>query len=208
MVTEKSDKLANLLHFYKDMYRGKVVFSTAWGYSGMVLLDHARKIWKRVPVVSVDTGFLFQESIDFAHDITEKWDLNTRWDCQAHSKAQPPSELCCKERKSYPMGRLLAPFSAWITAIRRDQAATRLNAAEVSIDRWGKVKLCPMLDWTSAECWRYIHENNVPVQPLHDLGYRSIGCKPCTNLPTGADERSGRWNGERIECGIHGGCKS
>lgn len=203
MVSEKSDILTNLLHFYHDMYRGKVVFSTAWGYSGMVLIDHARRVWKRVPIVSVDTGFLFQETVNFAYETIDKWNLNAHWDCQAHATARPPSEQCCKERKLWPMERLLKPYSAWITAIRRDQAATRVDAKEVSLDRFGKIKLAPMLDWTSAECWEYIRKNNVPVQSLHELGYRSIGCKPCTSLPNSEYERSGRWQGQRVECGLH-----
>lgn len=203
MVTEKSDLLVETLLYYRDMYEGKLVVSTGWGYSGMVLLDHCRKVWARVPVVSVNTGFLFRETLDFAYAATRLMNLDVTWDWETDCKQNPPGKQCCLERKVFPMGRLLEPYDAWITALRFDQATTRAEQREVSVDRWGKIKLAPMLKWTSDECWRYIRENNVPVQPLHELGYRSIGCRPCTSLPASDDERSGRWNGERNECGLH-----
>ena len=202
MVTEKSDRLAELLLFYRDMYREKVVVATGWGYSGMVLLDHARKVWPKVTVVSVDTGFLFPGTLDFAESVTRHWKLDVRWNRPADSLHEPPTQECCLDRKVAPMGTLLAPYQAWISALRWDQVSTRKDTQEVETDRWGRIRLAPMLAWTSAECWDYLETNNVPVQPLHALGYRSIGCQPCTSLPAG-DERSGRWNGARTECGIH-----
>lgn len=203
MVTQKSDLLTETLLYYRDMYEGKIVVSTAWGYSGMVLLHHCRKVWSSVPVISVDTGFLFESTLDFAREMTKRWNLKVDWDRQEHSKAQPPTKECCNERKVFPLSRLLSPYEAWITALRHDQASTRKDLREVSEDRYGKIKLAPMLKWTSEDCWKYIRVHNIPIQPLHAEGFRSIGCKPCTSLPTSGDERSGRWNGERTECGIH-----
>lgn len=203
MLTEKSDTLIETLRYYQDMYGSNLVFSTAWGYSGMVLLDHARTVWRRVPVVSVDTGKLFIETIQFAVNMSQLWGLDLSWVGPVESSHLPPTQECCNERKVEPMRQLLEPYQAWVTALRRDQASTRKDAREVELDQWGKVRLAPMLDWTSEECWKYIRDNDVPVQPLHYHGYRSIGCEPCTKLPTTSDERSGRWCGERQECGIH-----
>ena len=203
MVTEKSDKLVETLQFYRDMYDDKVVLTTAWGYSGMVLIDHARSVWKRVPIVSVDTGFLFTETLAFAKEIELLWNLNLVWGGPVASAQIPPTQECCDERKVRPFRQLLEPYQAWISALRHDQATTRKETREVEVDAWSKARLAPMLKWTSEECWKYIRDNDVPVQPLHAQGYRSIGCQPCTNLPTADDERSGRWAGERLECGIH-----
>jgi phosphoadenosine phosphosulfate reductase len=203
MVTAKSDKLLEVLSFYQDMYEGQIVVSTAWGYSGMVLLDHCRKLWARVPVVSIDTGFLFDETVAFADRIARKWMLDVSWEGPRDCHQLPPSKECCFERKVVPMARALSPWQAWISALRRDQATTRETSKEVEVDRFGKIRLAPMLDWTSAECWAYIEAESVPVQPLHAQGYRSIGCQPCTNLPVAGNERSGRWQGARQECGLH-----
>jgi phosphoadenosine phosphosulfate reductase len=203
VVTEKSDKLHETLNFYRDMYDKDVVFTTAWGYSGMVLLDHARSVWARVPVVSVNTGMLFQETVDFANLVHKQWNLDLSWVGPIDSFRSPPTQECCEERKVLPLQYMLKPYQAWVSALRHDQASTRANSKEVETDRWGMIRLAPMLSWTSEECWKYIRDNDVPVQPLHAQGYRSIGCKPCTRLPVTDDERSGRWAGERLECGIH-----
>jgi len=203
MVTEKSDKLRETLSFYRDMYNDKVIFTTAWGYSGMVLLDHARKVWEHVPVLSINTGMLFSETVAFANRLHEQWDLALRWIGPTEGTHLPPAQECCNERKVLPLWYALEPYQAWVSALRWDQASTRKDSKEIETDRQGKIRLAPMLSWTSEECWKYIRDNDVPVQSLHEQGYRSIGCRPCTNLPTSGDERSGRWAGERQECGIH-----
>lgn len=203
MVTEKSDKLHETLNFYRDMYNDGVILTTAWGYSGMVLLDHARRVWSRVPVLSVDTGMLFNETVEFANFMKREWDLKLSWVGPADSFSLPPTRECCHERKVLPLRQALEPYRAWVSALRWDQASTRKDSKEIETDQWGKIRLAPMLNWTSGECWKYIQDNEISVQPLHARGYRSIGCQPCTNLPTSDDERSGRWAGERQECGIH-----
>ena len=201
-MTRLSEKLIASLEVYHSFYPEGLVFSTAWGYSGVVLLDHARRIWDRVPVISVDTGFLFPETLNFAQYLTKAWNLDVTWSVPVESDAQPPTEECCMERKVKPMGRLLEPYQAWVTAIRHDQATTRKDAIEVEKDRWEKTRLAPMLKWSSWDCWEHINRGLLPVQPLYGLGYNSIGCSPCTSVTDGP-ERSGRWKGERQECGIH-----
>jgi phosphoadenosine phosphosulfate reductase len=115
-------------------------------------------------------------------------------------------DRCCALRKIEPLQQALAGFDAWITAIRRDQTADRADAAVLEQDRrFGLAKVNPLVAWTSADVAAYVRENDVPVSPLHQQGYPSIGCLPCTSrvLP-GEDPRAGRWRGRvKTECGLH-----
>lgn len=116
---------------------------------------------------------------------------------------------CCGVRKVAPLGRALTGLEAWITGLRREQAVTRTRIAkiEIDVDHGGIVKLNPLADWTAEDVWRYIRAHRVPYNALHDRGYPSIGCAPCTRaVPPGEDERSGRWwweGPETKECGLH-----
>jgi phosphoadenosine phosphosulfate reductase len=115
-------------------------------------------------------------------------------------------DKCCEMRKVIPLRNALTPFEAWITAIRRDQTLDRANASIVERDRkFGLVKINPLVAWTSRDVWAYVHNNDVPYNPLHDQNYPSIGCWPCTTpVMPGEDPRSGRWRGrEKKECGLH-----
>ena len=113
---------------------------------------------------------------------------------------------CCERRKVAPLTAVLAGLDAWVTAIRRDQTAARADAQVVEWDdRFGLVKINPLAAWTKTQVWDYISEHRVPYNPLHDGGYPSIGCHPCTSrVADGEDERSGRWRGQdKTECGLH-----
>ena len=113
---------------------------------------------------------------------------------------------CCRIRKIEPLKKAIAGYDAWISAIRRDQTPNRSSAGIVEWDsKFSLVKVNPLANWTKGDVWRYITENDVPYNPLHDQGYTSIGCWPCTRPTTaGQDERSGRWAGfAKLECGIH-----
>jgi phosphoadenosine phosphosulfate reductase len=113
---------------------------------------------------------------------------------------------CCNIRKVQPLTTALAPLRAWITGIRREQAPTRANAGLVEWDgKFGLVKVSPLATWTSEDVWKYIAENDVPYNQLHDQGYPSIGCTHCTRqVMPGEDPRAGRWSGnDKIECGLH-----
>src|SRR5262249_4915157 len=122
---------------------------------------------------------------------------------------QTAPDRCCKLRKVEPLFAGLADFDIWFTALRREQSPTRANLqpAEDFKLPGGKVlrKISPLADWTNRDVWAYLGDHNIPVLPLYDLGYTSIGCKPCTNLPINPDDlRSGRWQGKgKLECGIH-----
>jgi phosphoadenosine phosphosulfate reductase len=109
---------------------------------------------------------------------------------------------CCGEAKVNGLSRALSGVDAWITGIRREQAPTRADAAKLERDeRRGLWKVNPLADWTEKDLWRYIYRHDLPYHPLHDRGYESIGCAPCTRPGTGRD---GRWAGtDKLECGIH-----
>jgi phosphoadenosine phosphosulfate reductase len=116
-------------------------------------------------------------------------------------------DRCCHIRKVEPLERALAPYDAWITGIRREQALTRADAKRVEwSERYGVWKIQPIVDWDAKRVQAYIHVNEIPYNPLHDVGYPSIGCMPCTRpVLVGEDERAGRWSGsDKLECGIHG----
>jgi phosphoadenosine phosphosulfate reductase len=116
-------------------------------------------------------------------------------------------DLCCSMRKVAPLRQALEGMDAWITGIRRDQSTTRQNARKIEVDeRRGVVKVQPLADWTNRDVWRYIWRHDIPYNPMHDHGYPSIGCVPCTSsVDSGEDERTGRWKGTgKVECGLHG----
>ena len=115
-------------------------------------------------------------------------------------------ERCCARRKVPPLSETLAGFDAWVTAIRRDQTTARAGARAVEWDdQFQLVKVNPLIRWTKADVWSYVRRQGVPYNPLHDRGYPSIGCAPCTSpVGDGEDERAGRWRGnDRTECGLH-----
>ena len=115
-------------------------------------------------------------------------------------------DRCCQMRKVEPLRRKLATLDAWIAAIRRDQTPDRAHARKIEWDsKFGLVKVNPICDWSSDMVWDYVRANDVPYNPLHDRGYPSIGCQPCTTpVAHGDDPRSGRWTGlAKTECGLH-----
>jgi phosphoadenosine phosphosulfate reductase len=111
-------------------------------------------------------------------------------------------DACCEARKVVPLRERLAGADAWVTGVRRDQAATRANTEEISWDeKYGLFKVAPLASWTEKDVWRHIHERGLPYHELHDRGYASIGCVPCTKP---GDGREGRWSGTgKLECGLH-----
>ena len=118
-------------------------------------------------------------------------------------------KLCCEIRKVHPLRRMLKDLDAWITGLRREQTFTRSNAKKVEIDESNNniIKINPIVDWTNDMVWDYIKKNNIPYNKLHDKGYPSIGCAPCTRaVAAGEDLRAGRWwweNDFHKECGLH-----
>ncbi|HUH72538.1 MAG TPA: phosphoadenylyl-sulfate reductase [Mycobacterium sp.] len=182
-----------------------------------VLVDLASKVRPGVPVLFLDTGYHFAETIgtrDAVESVYDIWVLNINPEHTVAEQddlmgkdlfARDPNE-CCRLRKVVPLARALSGYAAWVTGIRRVEAPTRANAPLIGFDEAFKlVKVNPLAAWTDQDVQDYIEKNNVLVNPLVDEGYPSIGCAPCTAKPAeGADPRSGRWQGRnKIECGLH-----
>ena len=153
-------------------------------------------------VFTIDTGVLFPETLATWKAFEERFALNVEV-FDASSPDQPWTlARCCGEAKVDALGRALEGVEAWITGIRREQAGTRERSSKLERDEArGIWKVNPLADWTEKDLWRYIHKHDLPYNPLHDQGYASIGCAPCTQPGSG---REGRWAGlDKTECGIH-----
>jgi phosphoadenosine phosphosulfate reductase len=182
-----------------------------------VLIDLASQVRPGVPVVFLDTGYHFAETIGTRDAVESVYDIHVlnitpeqtvAEQDQVRGKnlfASDPGE-CCRLRKVVPLGRALRGYSAWVTGLRRSEAVTRANTPVVGFDEAYKlVKISPLATWTDEDMRNYIDEHGVLVNPLVYDGYPSIGCAPCTAKPlAGDDPRSGRWQGlSKTECGLH-----
>jgi len=153
-------------------------------------------------VFTIDTGVLFAETLATWRRFEDRFGVHIEV-LDAHSPGEPWTlEHCCSEAKVAALGRALEGVDAWITGIRREQAPTRAQTPKLTRDEErGVWKVSPLADWTEKDLWRYIHAHDLPYHPLHDRGYASIGCAPCTQPGSG---REGRWAGlDKTECGIH-----
>jgi phosphoadenosine phosphosulfate reductase len=182
-----------------------------------VLVDMAAKVRPGVPVLFLDTGYHFVETIGTRDAVESVYDIRVLNVTPEHTVAEQDELLgkdlfardpaeCCRLRKVAPLGKALRGYSAWVTGLRRVEAPTRANAAMISFDEAFKlVKINPLAAWTDQDMQDYIDEYDVLVNPLVYEGYPSIGCAPCTAKPAeGADPRSGRWQGlAKTECGLH-----
>ena len=183
-----------------------------------VLIDLAAKVRPGVPVMFLDTGYHFAETIGARDAIESVYDIRVLNITPEHTVAEQDQQLgknlfardpneCCRLRKVVPLIKALRGYSAWVTGLRRAEGPTRANAPLISFDeQFHLVKVNPLAAWTDQDMQDYIERNNVVVNPLVDEGYPSIGCAPCTAKPVeGADPRSGRWRERsKVECGLHG----
>jgi phosphoadenosine phosphosulfate reductase len=190
--------------------------SCSWQKQSSVLVHMVSELDLEIDVVELDTHLFFRESYETRERLVERYDLSLiRPDvitiAEQHKQEGPnlwerDPDRCCHIRKVEPLIEALEPYGAWISGIRREQSPSRANARKIErSDRYGVWKVQPLADWTEEDVWAYIVANDIPYNPLHDVGYRSIGCIPCTR-PTRPDEeeRAGRWAGsDKLECGIH-----
>lgn len=201
---------------------GSACITSSFQADCMVLLHMVREQRPDIPVLFLETGYHFPETIEYRDRIARDWKLNLRNLEAAQSVADQESafgilnqtapDRCCKLRKVEPLFAGLADYDLWLTALRREQSPTRANLQEEEPFRLpsGKTlcKISPLAAWTDKDVWRYMEAHGIPALPLYERGYTSIGCAPCTALPLdAADPRSGRWaqagNGRKLECGIH-----
>jgi phosphoadenosine phosphosulfate reductase len=200
-----------------DSFGSNVAISSAFGAEGMVLIDMASRVRKDFRLFTIDTEFLFPETYNLMDRIEQKYGISIE---KVYSLLSPETQefthgdalwardpdLCCRLRKVEPLRRKLQELSAWITSIRRDQTSARSGAHRIEWDaKFGLVKVNPIVDWTSKQVWRYIHEHDVPYNELHNQDFPSIGCTHCTRaVKPGEDPRAGRWPGfSKTECGLH-----
>jgi phosphoadenosine phosphosulfate reductase len=179
-----------------DEFHPRLYVACSFQKEASVILDMLLAIEPRARVFTLDTGVLFPETYETWRRIEQRYDV--RIDVY---RGDWIDRLW--QRKVEPLERALSEVDAWITGLRRDQAASRAGTPKLAEDSGhpGKLKCAPLADWTEQDVWRYIVDNDVPYHPLHDRGYASIGCVHCT-LPGGG--RDGRWAGtDKIECGLH-----
>ena len=181
----------------------RLVFLCSFQKEESVILDELLTIAPHVRVVTIDTGVLFPETLQTWKRFEDHYGVQV----EVEDAANPESpwtgpEHCCTPLKVAGLERALDGADAWITGIRREQSPTRANAQFVEYDEKRSIwKYNPLADWTDKDLWRRIHERELPYHPLHDQGFESIGCAPCTKPGSGRD---GRWAGtDKTECGLH-----
>ena len=207
-----------ILGWAVDVYGDDLSLSVSFGNpEGMVLLDMLSRITDMAQVFTLDTGFLFEETVRFREEAMKRYPLPlkvltpgltveeqvARYGPELYSCAP---DLCCQVRKIEPQRRFLRDYGAWVTGIRRDQTAQRASTPVVAFDEYfGVAKIAPLAGWSADEIDEYVRRNDVPLNPLLSMGYRSIGCEPCTRpVAPGEDARAGRWpDMDKTECGLH-----
>lgn len=197
---------------------GAACITNSFQIEDMVVLHLLRQIKPNIPVLFLDTGYHFAETYEYRDRMAREWGLNV---ISLHAQQTVAEQevafgilnrtdptRCCELRKVGPLMRGLQDYDIWFTGLRREQSPTRKNLqkAEHHTLPSGKklVKVSPLADWDTKRVWSYIVENGIAYLPLYDRGYTSIGCEPCTSIPDDpANPRSGRWGGQKLECGIH-----
>jgi len=198
--------------------KGAPCITCSFQAEDMIVVDLLRKRLPKVPVLFLDTGYHFPETYAYRDRMTEAWGLNLRNLAAKQSVADQEAQFgilnqtdpgrCCQLRKVEPLFSALEDYDVWFTGLRREQSPTRKNLKVVEHHALpsGKtlLKVSPLASWTWGQVWDYTGAHGIDHLPLYDFGYPSIGCEPCTAIPAaGADARSGRWGGRKLECGIH-----
>ena len=206
----------DVLRWAAEGWGERLCLTCSWQKQSSVLVHMAAELELEVDIVELDTHLFFKESYETRERLVERYGLtlivpDVLTVAEQHKREGPNlwesnPDRCCHIRKVEPLIKALEPYDAWVSGIRREQSPSRATARKVErSERYGVWKVQPLADWTEKDVWRYIVGNDIPYNPLHDVGYRSIGCIPCTR-PTRPDEeeRAGRWAGsDKLECGIH-----
>jgi len=206
-----------ILHWAVATFGSKLTMATAFGPEGCCLIHLLAEIAPDLRIFNLDTGYQFDETLQVRERIRERYGIEVELIRPELTVAEYEAEYggplyrirpdqCCHDRKIVPPRRAVAGYEAWISAIRRDQTVHRAQAEVVQWDaKFNLVKVNPLLNWTRKDVWKFILDHDVPYNPLHDQGYPSIGCWPCTTAVCGGtDERAGRWAGTaKKECGLH-----
>lgn len=212
-----------ILRWFLHEYKNRIVLSSSMGLEDQVLTDMVVKIDPSVKIFTLDTGRLFYETYELIEKTCMRYKINievffpdsnevqkmvTEKGINLFYQSVEYRKECCRIRKINPLKRAFSGSEVWICGLRRDQSVTRTENQMIEWDEAnGMIKLNPLIDWTEQQVWDYIKANRVPYNTLHDRGYPSIGCQPCTRaIFPGEDIRAGRWwweNADSKECGLH-----
>jgi phosphoadenosine phosphosulfate reductase len=197
---------AEIVRWAVDRFHSRLCLAASM--TDAVLIDIAARIEPGIEVVFIDTGYHFPETLQTVEAVRARYDLNLR--VLSVPRQDPPAWLvdprgCCSQQKVAQLDRALADKEAWMSGLRRVESPARAHAPVVDRDRRGLLKLNPIATWSDDDVRRYVARNDVPVNPLVERGYPSIGCQPCTRaVAPGEDQRAGRWSGQaKTECGLH-----
>jgi phosphoadenosine phosphosulfate reductase len=206
-----------VLRWAVDTFYPSLTMATAFGAEGCCIIHMLAEIEPGVRIFNLDTGYQFPQTLELRERIRDRYDIEVELvkpevSVEEYEAAnggpmyRTNPDRCCHDRKLVPLRRAVAGYEAWISAIRGNQTTNRAAAKVVQWDKkFGLFKINPLLTWTNREVWAFIARHDVPYNPLHDQGYPSIGCWPCTRaVAAGEDERAGRWSGTaKKECGLH-----
>jgi phosphoadenosine phosphosulfate reductase len=197
---------------------GELVLTNSFQAEDMVLLHMVQQRLPEIPVLFLDTGYHFVEVYEYRDRMAAEWHMNltslqpeitvAEQESQFGILNQTDPTRCCGIRKVKPLFSALEDYDVWFTGLRREQAKSRAALKEIddfTLPSGRSIrKLSPLTEWSAKDVWTYAVQHNVPLLSLYDKGYTSIGCEPCTSLPLDPnDPRSGRWGGQKLECGIH-----
>lgn len=213
-----------VLKWSLDNLHPRIALASSFGAEDVVVIDMLMKINPTARIFTLDTGRLNQETYDVMDEIRKKYNTNIEVMFPDQNETEQMvrvngmnlfydsignRKLCCGIRKVHPLNRMLATLDGWITGLRADQTEVRLKSNRIEIDEQhnGIIKINPIIEWTWEQTWDYIKKNNIPYNKLHDRGFPSIGCEPCTRaIKPGEPLRAGRWwweSDSQKECGLH-----
>lgn len=218
----ETKSLTEILQWTWDRFGREAAIGTSFQGAGLVMIDHAVKAGLPFPIFTLDTGFLFPETLELKKRLEDHFGVEIEGVLPEQTPEQQAAtegpelwnsrpDLCCHLRKVEPLQRKLSELSVWMTGLRRQQSDTRQKTGILELYKFDVLrdrnilKLNPMAPWSREAVWDHLKKHGIPYNPLHDRGYRSIGCWPCTKpTDSGDNERAGRWTGfDKSECGIH-----
>ena len=195
-----------------DASAGAACITSSFQAECVVLTDMVREVRPDIPVLFLDTFHHFPQTLEYRDMMTERYGL-TRIDLRAKEPSiglweRESTTACCQRHKVEPLFAALDGYDTWFAGLRREQSASRANLQENEPFHLPSVKdirrISPLAAWTTRDVWKYAKDHGIRLLPLYELGYTSIGCEPCTTLPLDPNNpRSGRWQGQKLECGIH-----
>ena len=206
-----------IIRWAAERFGDRLTMATAFGPEGCAIIHWLATVAPKTFVFNLETGYQFKETLELRDRLAKRYGIEVALEAPDTTVEEyerlhggplyrTDSNRCCNDRKIAVIRRVLTRFDAWMSGIRRDQSPDRAAAPIVGWDRkFGVVKISPLANWTKAKVWDLIVRENIPYNPLHDQGYMSIGCWPCTRAITSdEDERAGRWSGTaKTECGLH-----